>query len=135
MTLIQKIIDNTQLFLGTKTKKERKKIGQFFTDSQTAQFMASMFSFSKNRIRVLDPGAGTGILSAAFLEAAKKNDVEYIELILVENNKDVLPILEQNIRIFQDYCKDIELNVEILDENFITEQSLEFSMNTITRYG
>ena len=133
MTLIQKIIDNTQLFLGTKTKKERKKIGQFFTDSQTAQFMASMFSFSKNRIRVLDPGAGTGILSAALIEAAKKNDVEYIELILVENNKDVLPILEQNIRIFQDYCKDIELSVEILDENFITEQSLEFSMNTITR--
>ena len=83
MTLIQKIIDNTQLFLGTKTKKERKKIGQFFTDSQTAQFMASMFSFSKNRIRVLDPGAGTGILSAALIEAAKKNDVEYIELILV----------------------------------------------------
>ena len=135
MELILKIIKNTQSFLNTKSKKDRKKIGQFFTDSQTAQFMASVFSFSKKKIRVLDPGAGTGILSAAFIEIAKENGVEDIELLLVENNKDVLPILEQNVRIFQDYCRDIKLTTEILEENFITEQSIDFSMNTTTKYG
>ncbi|MEI4332899.1 Eco57I restriction-modification methylase domain-containing protein [Streptococcus suis] len=135
MELILKVTKNTQIFLNTKSKKDRKKIGQFFTDSQTAQFMASVFSFSKKKIRVLDPGAGTGILSAAFIEVAKENGVEDIELLLVENNKDVLPILEQNIRIFQDCCRDIKLTTEILDENFITEQSIDFSMNTTTKYG
>ena len=135
MELILKVTKNTQTFLNTKSKKDRKKIGQFFTDSQTAQFMASLFSFSKKKIRVLDPGAGTGILSAAFIEVAKENGVEDIELLLVENNKDVLPILEQNIRIFQDCCRDIKLTTEILDENFITEQSIDFSMNTTTKYG
>lgn len=135
MELILKVTKNTQTFLNTKSKKDRKKIGQFFTDSQTAQFMASVFSFSKKKIRVLDPGAGTGILSAAFIEVAKENGVEDIELLLVENNKDVLPILEQNIRIFQDCCRDIKLTTEILDENFITEQSIDFSMNTTTKYG
>lgn len=51
------------------TITRKAKLGQFFTSKPIAQFMASLFaedSFSD--VRLLDPGAGNGILSVAFIE-------------------------------------------------------------------
>jgi len=47
---------------------ERKRRGQFFTSKRISIFMAEMFDIRKVSFRVLDPGAGIGILSAAFCE-------------------------------------------------------------------
>lgn len=136
MNLVSKISKKTQDFLLSQSKEKRKKIGQFFTDEQTALFMADMFKFKNGtkKIRVLDPGAGTGVLSAAFIDVARKNKIREIELVLVENNRDVLEILNENIKIFM-ALKDIKVSVVIKEENFITEQSVDFSMNGITKYG
>ena len=136
MNLVFKVNENTKNFWATKSKSERKKIGQFFTDDQTALFMAGMFDFTNapKKIRVLDPGAGTGILSAAFIEVAKKNKVKEIELVLIENNDDVLPVLEENIQLFS-RVKGIKISITLKKENFIIEQSVEFSMNLETIYG
>ena len=51
-------------------KSQRKKYGQFFTSKETASFMASLFAIPQGRhcISILDPGAGSGILSVALLE-------------------------------------------------------------------
>ncbi|MBI3447764.1 MAG: Eco57I restriction-modification methylase domain-containing protein, partial [Acidobacteria bacterium] len=45
-------------------------MGQFFTPASVAEFMAGLFDFSAPAVRVLDPGAGIGSLSAAFVAAA-----------------------------------------------------------------
>ena len=47
---------------------ERKRRGQFFTSKQISIFMAGMFDIRKASFSLLDPGAGIGILSAAFCE-------------------------------------------------------------------
>ena len=51
-------------------KKQRKAYGQFFTSKETARFMAGLFSMPANKteISILDPGAGSGILSASLIE-------------------------------------------------------------------
>ena len=50
--------------------QRRSELGQFMTPSQIAHFMASLFDRSKlGDIRLLDPGAGLGALSTAFLDA------------------------------------------------------------------
>ncbi|MBO4513771.1 MAG: SAM-dependent DNA methyltransferase, partial [Victivallales bacterium] len=51
-------------------KSLRKSKGQFFTSLETARFMAGMFdlSLAPEIIRILDPGAGSGMLSAALVE-------------------------------------------------------------------
>ena len=136
MNLVSKVHENTREFLLSQPKDNRKKIGQFFTDEKTAIFMAKMFDFSNvySKIRVLDPGAGTGILSAAFIEMAREENIKEIELVLVENNKDVLILLEENIKLFST-LSDIVVTVVLNKENFIIEQSAAFSMNALTKYG
>ncbi len=49
----------------------RAELGQYFTPSRIAAFMASLFSIGKEA-RLLDAGAGVGSLSAAFLDRAQE---------------------------------------------------------------
>lgn len=49
--------------------RRRAQMGQFLTPGPVAAFMAGMFESKKRVIRMLDPGAGTGSLSAAFVLA------------------------------------------------------------------
>lgn len=46
----------------------RAGAGQFLTPAPVARFMASMFQKERSSIRLLDPGAGIGSLSAAFVD-------------------------------------------------------------------
>ena len=48
--------------------KDIKPKGQFFTPKKVSIFMAELFDINRDKITLLDPGAGTGVLSAAFCE-------------------------------------------------------------------
>ena len=76
--------------------KIRKMKGQFFTPKQVSRYMASLFEIRQNRVRLLDPGAGTGILTAAFCERLLNND-KIMELTIdaYENDPNLLPLLEK----------------------------------------
>ena len=70
MDLISKIVSSTDKYIADMPKKSRKKIGQFFTSKESALFMASLFDLDvfEEEISFLDPGAGTGILTAALVQ-------------------------------------------------------------------
>ncbi len=58
-------------FDSATTASRRKEQGHFGTPGPIAEFMAGQFAnFSKPPIRILDPGAGVGILSAAACKRA-----------------------------------------------------------------
>ena len=44
---------------------EKEKFDQYFTSSSVAKLMASRFDFTDSSVRILDPGAGCGILFTA----------------------------------------------------------------------
>ena len=67
MSLAGVIYDNTMSYLATVSKAERKKIGQFFTPAAIADYMANMPQYFGETVSILDPGAGSGILSAAIV--------------------------------------------------------------------
>ncbi|WP_423918270.1 Eco57I restriction-modification methylase domain-containing protein [Candidatus Poriferisodalis sp.] len=48
----------------------RSELGQYFTPAPIARLLADMFEPPEGRVRVLDPGAGVGSLSAALVERA-----------------------------------------------------------------
>lgn len=99
--MIDKVIKKTGEFLNSMPKAKRKKIGQFFTSKETAIFMASMFDLSNiaGSVKILDPGAGSGILSAAIIERLDKvTGINEINLVCYENNEDVLPVLKDNLK-------------------------------------
>lgn len=85
--MLNEVIENTERFIASVPKAKRKKYGQFFTNSTTAKFMASLFCFdlSKQKIEILDAGAGagtgTGILTAAVVQ--KLYELGYVGKIYV----------------------------------------------------
>lgn len=50
--------------------KSKRNMDSFFTSKETAVFMAGLFSIPEGRtfLSILDPGAGSEILSVALLE-------------------------------------------------------------------
>ena len=69
--MLNMAVRNTGKLIREKSKSENIRLGRLFTKKDTAKRMADMLSLSKDKsvYTVLDPGAGTGILSAAVIEA------------------------------------------------------------------
>ena len=59
-----------ECYLDFAKQDGRKSDGHYLTPAPIANFMAECVSYLKKDLRVLDPGSGTGILSAAVCEAA-----------------------------------------------------------------
>ena len=127
--MLEKIIELTNLYIENMPKKERKKYGQFFTSMETARFMASLYEHpaGKSCIKVLDAGAGSGILSCAFIEWIEQFDyISEIDLVCYENDENVLEVLKENL----EYCKKNsikKIKYDIKTENYITSQYLDFN--------
>lgn len=72
-------IEKIRLRVSNSTEAKRKsQLGQFLTPARTARFMAGLFSsVSQSICRLLDPGAGIGSLSSAFLERCISSDLRF----------------------------------------------------------
>ncbi|MCM1200116.1 MAG: Eco57I restriction-modification methylase domain-containing protein [Bacteroides fragilis] len=127
--MLEKIIDLTNQYIEDMPKKERKKYGQFFTSMETAHFMVGLYDISENMktIKILDPGAGSGILACAFVERLETLDfIKDIELTCYENDSNVLPLLQNNLAFCKEHSsKNITFN--ILADNYILSQYLDFN--------
>ena len=131
--MLNHVIDNTMEFLGKMPKSKRKKKGQFFTSVETARFMAKMFDFSncKKSVSVLDPGAGTGILSVAFIERLVSVCPKIkITLTCYETDVDVLPMLEDNLSYVKSVLGD-KIDFRIITDDYILSQSDDFDENLL----
>ena len=62
-----------EAYLSFSKSNHRKSDGHYLTPAAIARFMAEHSSYWEPHMRVLDPGSGTGILSAAVCEAACRN--------------------------------------------------------------
>ena len=123
--ILDKVIDVTKKYIDTKNKNERKKIGQFFTSKETANFMSNLSKINKSSIRILDAGAGTGILSIALLEKLDNNkNIKEIEIDLYENDENIVDILEKNISSSKLLLKKLT-NYNIIQKNFILDDDIE----------
>lgn len=126
--LVDSVFEETLKYLEEIPKAKRKTIGQFFTSAETARYMASMFiSPQKSELSILDPGAGSGILTAAVIDRLQNNPfVKHITLTCYETSEDVLPILKCNLEYIKTKSA-ISVDYEIIEQNYITSQSGEFA--------
>lgn len=127
--MLEKIVELTKQYIDSMPKKERKKYGQFFTSMETARFMAGLYNISENMdtVKVLDAGAGSGILVCAFVERLETLDfVKDVKLTCYENDSNVLPLLQNNLA----FCKEHSsknITITILTDNYILSQYLDFN--------
>lgn len=122
MNLTKDIYSNTESFIAEMPKKERKEYGQFFTVPSTADYMASLASidYMKQKLSILDAGAGSGVLSAAIVAHLREHGFTGdIELICYETDSKVLPILRENLALIKD---SYQVSYTIITENYILSQ-------------
>jgi adenine-specific DNA-methyltransferase len=80
-------------------ESSRGQMGQFFTPIEAAKLIASMpASPHSAKIRILDPGAGSGVLSSAIVQRLLAESPELqIEIVAVEKDPLIVPYLEATL--------------------------------------
>lgn len=89
-------------FLASKSMDERKSLGQFFTGIIVSDYMASLINKPKSKIvRILDAGAGTGVLTASTALYCLDLGCKTVHAVLYELDSEAVPNLEQTLKIVQ----------------------------------
>ncbi len=85
---------------------KKRELGQFLTPRAIASFMASLFESFPAEVKLLDPGAGDGALTAAFVRNACDAEMrpKRISVTAYELDPVIIPRLEQTLRKCQAEC-------------------------------
>ncbi len=115
--------------------EERKARGQFFTPETVATFMATLVDIRQPEIKVLDPGAGTGVLIAALCDVMKSRYLDNLKIVIdaYENDLNLLPLLETVLQECQREMRSCGYEVEyhIHAQDFILHNAKYFSPSTV----
>lgn len=129
MSLIDFVVQVTDKYIDEMPKTQRKKYGQFFTSKETAVFMAELFDVPTNKthLRILDAGAGSGVLSVALIERLQSMpQIQYVHLVCYENDPKIIGLLKKNLKWVAGQST-LHLDYEIREENYILSQMLDYN--------
>lgn len=128
-------VRNTGKLIREKSKSENIRLGRLFTKKDTARLMADMLKIDEKKTvyTVLDPGAGTGILSAAVIERICKSAPACRQIFLTcyENDPIYLPMLEDNLERIRKKARhdyNVKLFVTIYPENYLTDAKKHYTV-------
>ena len=123
-----------EVYIPKSDLSERKSKGQFFTQKEIGLFMAGMFDIDKPSFNVLDPGAGIGMLSAAFCERLLNSQKNYsVSLDAYETDTKLIPYLDKTLR----KCKVVleekghAFKYKIIEQDFILNNPNYLNKKTI----
>ncbi|MHB8728433.1 MAG: Eco57I restriction-modification methylase domain-containing protein [Sulfuricaulis sp.] len=115
-------VEKTRIRVSKNTEAKKKSLfGQFLTPARIARYMAGLFYPTTNDIcRLLDPGAGIGSLSSAFLEQCISGDLPFDKVRITAFELD--EHLHQDLgNTFASYSGRVPLAYEIIGGDFIEE--------------
>lgn len=102
---------------------QRAKLGQFFTPGVTARLMASMLTAQAPILRILDAGAGIGLLTAAFVDdlCRRATRPELVSVVAFELDEGLIPHLAKTLENCRAACEraGIGFESEIRHEDFV----------------
>lgn len=133
MFALAETLEEERLTHAANTAIEHKaRLGQYFTPYPIARFMASLFPVTDQKIRLLDPGAGIGVLSCTFLERIRQENWKApdVSVSAYDIDESVLQTLEKNIA----YACFNKADYEIFSEDFLTKTAFEYTWNINKTY-
>ncbi len=115
-------VERTRLNISKLTEaKKKSQLGQFLTPAGIARFMAGLFAPTNGgACRLVDPGAGIGSLSSAFLERCTSGDLRFESIEITAYEIDDL-LQNELKRTLAKYSKRMRLSVEVVGGDFIEE--------------
>ena len=131
MDLIFEKIEKERLSHAAETADlHKKELGQYFTPYNIAKFMASLFPVTNGSIKLLDPGAGIGILTCAFLDRISDEKWNNPEVKTTAYDLDNSVLKELNGNLSAEKTKLKNLSSTIYSEDFLQKTSFEYSFGT-----
>lgn len=121
--------------LDETTGEKRKLLGQFFTPPSIAEFMADLLRVhqtSTSPIRLLDPGAGTGILGIAAARSLVREH-QSVTLTAFEIDRTVTEKLASSLSAATDELG-ARLGVELIQHDFLVHTSASLFAQTSRKY-
>ena len=110
-------------YLLEKSEASRKELGQYFTGSAIAKFMASLVihSTSQEELKILDAGCGFGILAIAASLKLLEIGVKKVHVVVYEIDLELFTHLEKNLRVVEAIFKEQQasFSYEILAQDFV----------------
>jgi adenine-specific DNA-methyltransferase len=104
---------------------QRADLGQYFTPAAVARFMADLWEPGADELRILDPGAGLGNLSAALVARActLKQPPKSIHLTTYEADPQLIDYLRETADFCSAACEErgIRFRSEVISGDFIAE--------------
>lgn len=102
-------------------------LGQYFTPYPIAKFMSSLFPATEKKIKLLDPGAGIGMLSCSFMERIIKENwnIPEISISVYDIDKEVYAPLNENIASSSSAFR--KSDYEIISGDFLEKASFEYT--------
>ena len=104
-------------------KNRRSLLGQYMTPTPIGRFMASLFVSTAGDLRVLDPGAGVGSLTAALAERLCTAEVRprSVDFVCYEIDLVLSGYLHRTLREVEGRCKEkrIDVSSRVLQGDFI----------------
>jgi adenine-specific DNA-methyltransferase len=125
-TELTNVVERHKVDANNKSRSEMAKLGQFLTPQNVAALVASTFRPlvpSAVHLRLLDPGAGIGSLSAAFVNwmLNQRHRPRSLEIIAVELDASLIPLLRRTLKHCERLAEEhgISLRSEIHQADFL----------------
>ena len=116
-----------QDYASSSSIDHKKNFGQYITPVEVADFMSLQLVPKNTSLKILDPGAGTGVLSCSLCETLCRisSKITTIELVAYESDKCLLPYLEKS---FDYLClwlkaRKVILNYHISNKDFVLDNA------------
>lgn len=125
--MVEKVGVNQNSFLNLKSRRTKKDFGQFFTNIDVANYMSSLIDLGcipDREIRILDCGAGYGILTLTTALHCLKNGRKDISAVLYELDPKVIEGLTQTMNELASHFQNNagHFKFEIINGNFVTDR-------------
>lgn len=123
---------------ANRPREEKSQLGQFLTPPDVAGLVASLFQPLRPgaSVRLLDPGAGVGSLTAAFVNwlLQQEHHPASVEIVAVELDDTLVPLLAQTLRACETLTANvgISLRAQVVHRDFLKLCEEEMSLFTTT---
>lgn len=120
--------DRLGLFYTSQVNIQHKKDnGQFFTPKPIAYLMASFCDLIQKKLRILDPGCGTAVLTCALIEylILKNPNIEQIDLIAYETDPNLISFSTKTLTYLKHWLKNknVQFNYILHIQDFILDNA------------
>ncbi|MDJ0598987.1 MAG: N-6 DNA methylase [Crocosphaera sp.] len=97
----------------------KSTLGQFFTPYSISLYMASLFNKIEGDISLLDPGCGSGSLTAAFVdESLRRKKINSINIDAFDMDSVIQPFIDETLALCVEKCEKHDV---LIDVNFILD--------------